>query len=134
MGSSRSETRLRESVTLGGQLKSDGRGLTLHPEKTRLVDALVPGIGFDFLGYHFEDGTRWPRKKSLKKIKEALRHKTRRSNGHSLATIVVAVNVSLRGWFEYFKHSHPWTFVRLDRWLRRRLRSILRKRRHRTRD
>jgi len=59
--------------------------------------------------------------------KDALRHKTRRSNGHSLAMIVVAVNVSLMGWFAYFKHGHPWTFVRLDRWLRRRLRSILRK-------
>src|SRR6266516_4053455 len=28
-------------------------GLTLHPEKTRVVDATQPG-GFDFLGYHFE--------------------------------------------------------------------------------
>jgi RNA-directed DNA polymerase len=33
------------------------RGLTLHPEKTRLVDATAPG-GFDFLGYHFEQGRR----------------------------------------------------------------------------
>src|SRR5260221_139064 len=32
-------------------------GLTLHPEKTRVVDASVPG-GFDFLGYHFESGMR----------------------------------------------------------------------------
>src|SRR5213075_1846882 len=30
-------------------------GLTLHPEKTRVVDASVFG-GFDFLGYHFERG------------------------------------------------------------------------------
>src|SRR3954470_22784841 len=28
-------------------------GLTLHPEKTRVVDATQRG-GFDFLGYHFE--------------------------------------------------------------------------------
>ncbi len=27
-------------------------GLTLHPEKTRIVDATQNG-GFDFLGYHF---------------------------------------------------------------------------------
>src|SRR5262245_14468863 len=50
-------------------------GLTLHPTKTRIVDATQPG-GFDFLGYHFERGYRWPRKKSLDKLKDALRQKT----------------------------------------------------------
>ena len=35
-------------------------GLTLHPEKTRIVNASAPG-GFDFLGYHFERGMKWPR-------------------------------------------------------------------------
>src|SRR5439155_4501659 len=38
-------------------------GLILHPEKTRIVDVTKPG-GFDFLGYHFEQGQRWPRRKS----------------------------------------------------------------------
>jgi len=51
-------------------------GLTLHPVKTRLVDASERG-GFDFLGYHFERGLRWPRKKSLDKFKETIRQKTR---------------------------------------------------------
>ena len=37
-------------------------GLTLHPNKTRLVDASQAG-GFDFLGYHFERDMKWPRKK-----------------------------------------------------------------------
>jgi len=35
-------------------------GLILHPTKTRIVDASQKG-GFDFLGYHFERGRRWPR-------------------------------------------------------------------------
>jgi RNA-directed DNA polymerase len=104
------------------------RGLTLHPEKTRLVDVSIPGEGFDFLGYHFEKGTRWPRKKSLKKLKDTIRSKTKRSNGHSLAVIIDGVNRTLRGWFEYFKHSRKWTFPLVDKWVRRRLRSILRKR------
>lgn len=47
-------------------------GLVLSPEKTRIVNAAQPG-GFDFLGYHFERGMKWPRKKSLKKLKERLR-------------------------------------------------------------
>jgi len=104
------------------------RGLVLHPEKTRVVDATLPGQGFDFLGYHFERGTRWPRKKSLRKLKDAIRAQTGRSNGTSLSAITVNVNRTLKGWFEYFKHSHKWTFPALDGWIRRRLRSILRKR------
>ncbi|MBI1902955.1 MAG: hypothetical protein HYS13_17800 [Planctomycetia bacterium] len=35
---------------------------------------------------------------------------------------------TLRGWFEYFKHSSPYTFRSVDAWVRMRLRSILRKR------
>ncbi len=34
-------------------------GLIVHPTKTRIVDASQKG-GFDFLGYHFERGHRWP--------------------------------------------------------------------------
>ena len=102
-------------------------GLTLHPEKTRVVDASVKG-GFDFLGYHFERGYRWPRQKSIKKLRENLRRKTRRNNGHSLAVIIAEVNRTLTGWFEYFKHSHKTAFRNHDAWVRTRLRSILRRR------
>jgi len=105
-------------------------GLSLHPEKTRLVDATQPG-GFDFLGYHFERGYRWPRKKSLQKLKDTVRVKTRRNNGHSLEAIISSLNRSLQGWFEYYKHSHWTTFQPVDGWVRMRLRSILRRRHHR---
>ena len=103
------------------------RRLELHPEKTRVVDATAPG-GFDFLGYHFEQGRRWPRQKSLRSLREKVRAKTRRTNGQSLSFIVTDLNRTLRGWFEYFKHSHRHTFERLDRWIRVRLRSVLRHR------
>ena len=102
-------------------------GLTLHPDKSHIVDATQRG-GFDFLGYHFERGLRWPRKKSLAKFKEAVRAKTKRTNGQSLNIILTTVNRTLGGWFEYFKHSDPRTFAPLDGWVRMRLRSILRKR------
>jgi len=108
----------------------DEAGLKLHPEKTRIVDATKPG-GFDFLGYHFEKGKRWPRRKSLRKMKALIRTKTKRKNGHSLEAIILSVNRTLMGWFEYFKHSHKTTFPHLDGWIRMRLRSILRKRQHR---
>jgi RNA-directed DNA polymerase len=106
---------------------TEAAGLRLHPGNTRLVDARQPG-GFDFLGYHFERGYRWPREKSLRKFKETLRGKTRRTHGQSLAVIIDDVNRTVRGWYGYFKHSHYTTFARLDEWLRMRLRSILRKR------
>jgi RNA-directed DNA polymerase len=101
-------------------------GLTLHPTKTRLVNARFRS--FEFLGYRFTAKARRPRDKSLKKFKDTIRAKTQRTSGHSLAQIIEDVNRTLRGWFEYFKHSHPRTFPPLDAWLRRRLRNILRKR------
>ena len=101
-------------------------GLRLHPEKTHLVD-MQSADGFDFLGYHFQRGHRWPRKKSLRNLKDAVRQHTSRTNGHSLAVIIADVNRTLVGWFAYFKHSHG-TFGALDAWVRMRLRSILRRR------
>tara|TARA_B100000315_G_scaffold116977_1_gene107251 strand:+ start:447 stop:1667 length:1221 start_codon:yes stop_codon:yes gene_type:complete len=100
--------------------------LALHPEKTKIVD--VQAEGFDFLGYHFWRHTRWPRDKSLQKLKDAIRAKTSRTSGQSLSMIIQQTNPKLRGWFEYFKHSNRRTFRRLDSWIRMRLRSILRKR------
>jgi RNA-directed DNA polymerase len=101
-------------------------GLRLHPEKTRLVDALAEP--FTFLGYSFCRDRHWPSVKSTGKLKDALRVHTRRTNGKSLQAIAQKVNPILRGWFEYFKHSHPRRLAALDGWLRERLRSILRKR------
>ena len=102
-------------------------GLTLHPVKTRIVDATPPG-GFDFLGYHFEQGRKWPRRKSERRFRDTIRNKTRRTQGQSLAATIVDLNRTLVGWFGYFKHSHKTTFATLDGWVRMRLRSILRHR------
>jgi RNA-directed DNA polymerase len=101
-------------------------GLTLHPTKTRIVDAKEDA--FEFLGYRFEDGKRYPRAKSLKKLKDTIRAKTKRTSGKCLRAIIGSLNPTLRGWFEYFKHSYKTTFPYLDGWIRMRLRSILRKR------
>jgi len=102
-------------------------GLTLHPAKTRLVHAW--NDGFDFLGYHFERGRHWPRQKSLGQLKDAIRARTRRTVGHSLSRVIADINPTLRGWYGYFQHSYRPTFRMVDGWVRRRLRSILRRRR-----
>jgi RNA-directed DNA polymerase len=123
----RTETEARHALGLV-QTWTTSVGLVLHPDKTHLVDALQRG-GFDFLGYHFERGHRWPRKKSLTKFKDTIRRLTRRTNGFSLAMIISTVNRTLIGWFQYFQHSYYTTFRPLDQWIRMRLRSILRRRR-----
>jgi RNA-directed DNA polymerase len=125
----RSQEEAQEALEL---IKSwvEENGLRLHPTKTRLVDASRAG-GFDFLGYHFERGMRWPRKKSMDKLKETIRSKTRRTEGRSMRTICEDLNRSLRGWYEYFKHSKRNVFDSVDGYVRGRLRSILRKRRGR---
>jgi RNA-directed DNA polymerase len=107
-------------------------GLTLHPEKTRIVDAAQRG-GFDFLGYHFEQygsagGKKWPRQKSQFKLREALRGKLGRSRPGSVARIASEVNRTLRGWYPYFKWSQPTALQRVDEWTRERIRHILRRR------
>jgi RNA-directed DNA polymerase len=121
-----------EAETALGQVQqwTAQAGLTLHPEKTRIVDA-TSRDGFDFLGYHFERGMKWQRKKSLGKFKDTIRGKTKRRNGQSLQAIIADVNRTIQGWFEYFKHSHRTTFTSVDGWVRMRLRSMLRKRRKR---
>jgi len=101
-------------------------GLKLHPEKTKIVDAQTDV--FDFLGYRFQRGRRYPRPKSLQKLKDAIRAKTKRTSGESLTKIINDLTPRLRGWFEYFKHSYRTTFSALDGWIRMRLRSLLRKR------
>ena len=102
------------------------RGLTLHPSKTRIVNATTEG--FDFLGWHFRGGKKWPRKKSLQKLQDKLRPLTRRNNGRSLSEIIAKANPTLRGWYGYFRESHPTGLKGPDGWLRRRLRAMLRKR------
>jgi RNA-directed DNA polymerase len=99
-------------------------GLTLHPDKTRLIDARTQS--FDFLGYRFEGGRRWPRDKSLTKLRDIVRAKTRRTAGQSLRSIIEGLNPVLRGWFAYFLNSYRTTFSALDGWIRGRLRSLLR--------
>ena len=109
-------------------------GLSLHPEKTRIVDMGQPGAHFDFLGYRFWRGKtsgslrRFIRPKSLRKFKASLKPLTKRANGRSLEAIVTLLRPKLEGFFEYFQQASARAFDELDGWMRGRLRAILRKR------
>jgi len=102
-------------------------GLTLHPEKTHIGNCTIVGQGFEFLGYRFECGKRTVRKTSMKKLRDTIRKRTKRTVGQSMESVIKSLNPTLKGWFGYFKHAHKWTFKEVDGFVRRRLRAILRK-------
>jgi len=108
--------------------------LELHPQKTRVVDMGQPKAHFEFLGYRFWRGKtsggirRFIRPKSMKKMREAIKPFTRRTSGQSMSTIVQRLKPRLQGFHNYFKHASARSLVDVDRWIRVRLRSILRKR------
>lgn len=101
-------------------------GLSLHPGKTRIAD--TRSEPFEFLGYRFEKGRKYPRDKSRQKLRETLRPRLARTSGVSLQATIASINPCLRGWFEYFKHARRSSLAAVDQWVRMRLRSILRKR------
>lgn len=107
-------------------------GLSLNADKTHVGDCRCEGEGFEFLGYRFEAGRREVRCKSLAGLRERIRGKTSRTQGHSLRVIIAQLNPVLRGWFNYFQHANPaQIYQTLDGFTRRRLRALLCKRRKR---
>jgi RNA-directed DNA polymerase len=118
---------------------AEGKGLSLHADKTRVIDMEQPRAYFDFLGFrfirHYPKDPRRPkqiirevRPSSMRKLKMNLGPLTKRSNGHGLAEIVRRVNACLRGWHQHFRSAHRIIQEDVDGWLRRRLRSLLRRR------
>lgn len=116
-------------------------GLTLHPEKTRIVHAKD---GFDFLGVHFrlrpvrKRGSRlkascrlWPSERSMARIKQRIREVIGRKYSLSLEEVITLLNPVIRGWNNY--HTRIWPeqkrFIRLNQFVRERLRIFL-KRKH----
>jgi len=104
-------------------------GLTLHPEKTHIVDSRV--TSFSFLGYSFRGKLRFPRKQSHEKRVDRIREQTPRKSGDSLETIIQRINQSAQGWFNFYRHCHWSIFRKYDEMVRRRLRRILLKRHRR---
>lgn len=101
--------------------------LTLHPSKTKICHEASDANGFDFLGYTFYQGQRTARAKAIRGVRDKIRQHTGRQPGKSLLAIISRLNPILRGWFEYFKHAQHNLFRYIDGFVRRRLRSILRK-------
>jgi RNA-directed DNA polymerase len=116
--------------------------LTLHPAKTRLVE-LGPGKeGFEFLGCHlrvvrscFKGRNylfRWPSPRAMKSVRAKVRDLTgrRRCAGvRDIREVIAEVNPVLRGWGNYFRTGNAsGKFNAVDRYTRRRLLTLLRRR------
>lgn len=99
--------------------------LILHPEKTHLGNCMEEGEGFEFLGYRFEAGTSWVRRKSIQKFRDRIRELTGRNCGKSIQEVITKLNPVLNGWCNYFKNVTKYTLGTFDSFVRRRLRAII---------
>lgn len=66
--------------------------------------------------------------KSLKKFWEVIKPFTRRTSGQTMSATAQKLRPRLVGFYNYFKHARASALAEVDRWIRVRFRSILRKR------
>ena len=119
--------------------------LTLHPEKTKLVQIGLGKDGFDFLGCHlrivksrFKGRTylfRWPSVKSMKKVRSRVRELTdrrRRAGLKDVDEVIADLNPVLKGWGNYFRTGNASKqFNQIDHYVWRRITRMLGKQRGR---
>ncbi len=117
-----------------------GLKLTLHPEKTRIVDLTDGKEGFDFLGCHLHKRVsgailqrhgrrcyylhRWPSQRSRKRLRTRVKEVTdaAKNAGRDIVDIIKAVNQVLRGWGNYFRTGNATQkFITMDAYVWRRL-------------
>ena len=87
-----------------------------------------------FLGFRLlQNGKINVSRKSEARVKDAIRHITKRNRGRSLETIISELNKKLGGWVNYFKLiDNPKQLRELDGWIRRKLRCYRLKQRKRS--
>lgn len=101
----------------------EANDLTLHPEKTTIVDSREKS--FSFLGYSFRGNRVFPRKQSYEKFVSRMVELTPRKSGESLECMIHRINQVTRGWFGYFRHCYWPVYKDFDGMIRRRLRRLL---------
>lgn len=104
----------------------------LHLSVNEAKSAVACVLGRKFLGYCFwaagkdkEEIRCAVAAKPMQMFKQRIRQLTRRVSGRSMAEIVEKLRPYLLGWKAYFKWAQtPGVWLRLDEWLRHRLRAI----------
>ena len=118
-------------------------GLSLHPEKTRIVRLNWGKAGFDFLGWHVHKRRsiqrnprwhftqRWPSARAMKRIRGRVHELTDAGSAgiSDVKGIITMLNPVLRGWGSYFRTGNSdrqfhaiddYVYERLHRWQHRR--------------
>jgi len=115
--------------------------LTLHPEKTRIVELGLGKGGFTFLGCylrivrsHFKRATylfRWPSPKAMSRIRvrtRELTHRRRWAGMKDIRDVIQLLNPVLRGWGNYFRTGNASIkFQQIDRYVTERLVRLMRR-------
>jgi RNA-directed DNA polymerase len=110
-------------------------GLTMHPDKTKVVNLKDGQAGFDFLGFHCRRVRSWryhryylqywPRTKAMKAIREKIRTiigERRHRLNRSLKQVIDGLTPVLRGWRNYFAVGNSTKyFSAVDSYVRERL-------------
>lgn len=72
-------------------------------------------------------------KDNVERFKNSIRRITKRNRGVSFEQVIAELNLKLRGWFDYYKHTRSKRLFReLDAWIRRKLRCFRIKQTRRT--
>ena len=117
--------------------------LSLHPEKTKLVQIGLGKDGFDFLGCQlrivksrFKGRTylfRWPSAKAMRNVRAKIRDLTdrrRRAGLKDVDEVIVDLNLLLQGWGAYFRTGNASKqFNQIDHYVWRRITRMLGKQR-----
>jgi RNA-directed DNA polymerase len=136
----RTEGAAREALRQVGMILTR-LGLTLHPDKTRVVDVRDGQHGFDFLGFHHQKveswrwrGRRylqyWPSRRASQRVRARVNAITapRSRLKEPVRSIVAELNRVLSGWGAYFRVGNAGqTFRSLDEYVRERLSLFLQK-------
>jgi RNA-directed DNA polymerase len=118
-----------------------GMGLTLHPEKTRVVDLSAGQNGIDFLGFHCRMVEswrwrsrwylqRWPSRRAMRNVRARINGivHARQRLGEPIQVIVTEVNRVLRGWGGYVRVGNSARqFGQVDRYVSESLRLFAQK-------
>ena len=122
------------ALALAQQVLTDLQ-LTLHPEKTRIVDAHEQP--FDFLGFTFfwtqpkQGGPGrplfGPKSAAITRFKDRIRALTGRTRPVNIQMVIEDLAPVIRGWGYYFTISQAGNYYRLDAWIRERCRAFIAK-------
>ena len=136
----KTEGQAREGLRRVG-LVLDRLGLSLHPDKTRVVFVGDGRDGFDFLGFHCHKmeswrrpGRRflwiWPGRRAMERVQERIKAITspRSRLLEPLQHLIAELNLVLRGWSAYFRAGNSSRqFVQIDSYVHERLALFLNK-------